>query len=205
MEQSLILGFALGFSVGSFFIWGGLLFLGFVRVPAGHVLGVTRSGPDGGPGMAFVRSGATLVMPFFHRGELYPVSLAPVSRKGLTITRAGVGRLVCDLEAEVHPATGDDGLIGYIQAFGGHELDEISGIAARIIENGARQVLQLMPVEQVLADPERATAQLQDHLAEELRPLGLQFKALHLKVRPAPSVARTRDISEFSMDGFQTG
>ena len=136
---------------------------------------------------------------------LYPVRLAPVTRQRLQITRAGVGRLVCDLEADVSPASDRDGLIRYVQAFGGHEVDEISGIAAHIIENGARQVLMLLPPEKVLADAEWATEQMEVHLLDHLWPLGLQLEALRLEARPAPTAIHSPDASEFSMDGFRAG
>jgi len=203
MENALILGVVIGFSVGSFFIWGGLLFKGFVRVPAGHVLGVTRSGPDGGPGMAFVRSGATLVMPFFQRGALYPVRLTPISRRGMTITRGGVPAMVCDLETEVLPEEDDDGLMRYVQAFGGREVGEIHEMLGRVVEGGARVALGEFSAEAVQSDLVKVEQVVRDHLVEELLPLGLRVEALSLSVRPASGAARSRDASEFSLDGFR--
>jgi uncharacterized membrane protein YqiK len=203
MEQALVLGFAIGFAVGSSLLWVGLLLAGMVRIPSGHVLGVTRAGQEDGSSFALVRSGSRLVMPFFQRGTLYPVALAPISRRGVTITRGGVPVLVCDLEAEVKPAKDDNGLTGYVQLFGGHAAAGIDEVVGRVVEAGARLFLARQPADEILSDPESAEKRLRDHLGTELGDLRIRLKALRLTVRPVSGAARSRDASEFSLDGFR--
>lgn len=203
MEQALVIGFAVGFVVCSTLLWGFFILKGVVRIPPGHVLGVIPGGQEDGRPFALVRSGTRLVMPFFQRGALYRSQLTPISRRGLTITRGGVPVLVCDLEAEVKPAKDDDGLTGYIQAFGGHEAAEIDEVVGRVVEGGARLFLALHPADEVLADPELAEKRLREHLADELQYLRIRLKSLRLTARPVSGTARSLGASELSMDGFR--
>ncbi len=209
MEQALVIGFALGFFVCSTLLWGFFILRGIVRVPPGHVLGVTRAGQEDAAGQesgrpfALVRSGTRLVMPFFQRGVLYRIQLAPISRRGLTVTRGGVPLLVCDLEAEVKPAKDADGLTGYIQAFGGHEAAEVDEVVGRVVEGCARHFLALHPADELLADPELAENRLRKYLATELEYLRIRLKALRLTMRPVSGTSRSTGASEFSMDGFR--
>jgi len=205
MEQALVLGFVLGFALTSTLIWMGFLLNGFVRIPKGHVLAVTRSGQQDGRTVVFLRGGRALVIPFFQRGTLYSTRPIPVSYAGLEIARDGVPSFVCALEAEVLPEQDDDGLMRYVQCFGGHGADVVAAAVSRVVGNGARCTLEGLSFEAAHSNPEKMTEALRSRLDDDLKALGLRIETLRVEVRPSPQAARSRDASELSMDGFRAG
>ncbi len=203
MEMALVIGFAIGFAVCSTLLWVGFLLAGIVRIPDGHVMGLTRGGQGDGSPMTFVRSGTSLVMPFFQRGALYPVTISPGARREVTITRNGVALMVCGFEVEILPEQDDEGLARYVVAFGGRKAGEIEDLVGRVVEGGARHVLEAFSLEAVSDHPEKVVEHLQEHVGDDLKKLGLRIEARRLTVRPAPRKAGSREASEFSLDGFR--
>ncbi|MBU1243469.1 hypothetical protein KKD52_17210 [Myxococcota bacterium] len=202
MGQNIILGLAIGLSLGSTLVWGLLIFRGLVRVPPGRFLAIQRSNsadPAAGP-LGFAHSGRMLVIPLFQSGQLYPSEFPEIKNEALRITHLGNPLLDCSLTLGVKLIRKPEPLTRFVQTLGGLGLEEIVRIVRIIAENGTHQVLASLPVDRSLSAPDQAKARLWEHLDEELGSVGLQVGELALVLRPVHAPAHRSDDSEFSMD-----